>query len=203
MYTRIFKRLFDFSAALIAVLLLAPVMLIIGVLLHFSNKGAGVFFTQVRPGRNERTFRIVKFKTMTNERDAEGNLLPDAQRLTKIGSALRRASLDELPQLFNVLNNDMAIVGPRPLLPEYLPLYSQEQKKRHLVLPGITGWAQVNGRNAISWKEKFELDVWYAENVSLFVDLKIILLTIVKIFKKEGIYLGQGVASMEAFNGRN
>lgn len=157
--------------------------------LHFANKGAGAFFTQERPGKNGRIFKVIKFKTMTDERNANGDLLPDADRLTKVGRFVRSTSVDELPQLFNVLKGDMALIGPRPLLPQYLPLYSKEQARRHEVRPGITGWAQVNGRNAISWKKKFELDVWYVDHCSFSLDLKIIFLTIKKVFVREGTVL--------------
>ena len=170
--------------------------------LHFANKGAGAFFTQERPGKDGRIFKVIKFKSMTDERDAEGRLLPDAQRLTRVGRFIRSTSLDELPQLLNVLKGDMALVGPRPLLPEYLPLYSEEQARRHEVRPGITGWAQVNGRNAISWTKKFEYDVWYVDHCSFCLDVKIVFMTIKKIFLREGISQ-EGRATMEAFNGSN
>ena len=171
--------------------------------LHFANKGSGVFFTQERPGKEGKIFKVIKFKTMTDERDAEGNLLPDAVRLTKVGSFVRSTSIDELPQLINVLKGDMALIGPRPLLPQYLPLYSKEQARRHEVRPGITGWAQVNGRNAISWTGKFELDVWYVVSLLLFLlDLKIIFMTIKKVFVREGISSETSV-TMEAFTGNN
>ena len=170
--------------------------------LHFANKGAGAFFTQERPGKNGRIFKVIKFKTMTDERNANGDLLPDADRLTKVGRLVRSTSVDELPQLFNVLKGDMALIGPRPLLPQYLPLYSKEQARRHEVRPGITGWAQVNGRNAISWKKKFELDVWYVDHCSFSLDLKIIFLTIKKVFVREGISSDTSV-TMEAFTGNN
>ena len=170
--------------------------------LHFANKGAGAFFTQERPGKNGSIFKVIKFKTMTDERNANGDLLPDADRLTKVGRFVRSTSVDELPQLFNVLKGDMALIGPRPLLPQYLPLYSKEQARRHEVRPGITGWAQVNGRNAISWKKKFELDVWYVDHCSFSLDLKIIFLTIKKVFVREGISSDTS-ATMEPFIGNN
>lgn len=177
-------------------------MAAVAVLLAVANKGAGVVFTQTRPGKNGRLFKVMKFKTMTDERDENGDLLPDAQRLTKTGKFIRSTSLDELPQLFNVLKGDMALIGPRPLLPQYLPLYSKEQARRHDVRPGITGWAQVHGRNAISWKKKFELDVWYVDHCSFWLDLKIILLTVKKVVVREGI-TKEGQATTEFFNGNN
>lgn len=170
--------------------------------LHFANKGAGTFFTQERPGKNSKIFKVIKFKTMTDERDEDGNLMPDEKRLTRIGKFIRSTSVDELPQLINVLKGDMALIGPRPLLPQYLPLYTKEQARRHNVRPGITGWAQVNGRNAISWTKKFELDVWYVEHCSFLLDLKIIFLTIKKVFVREGISSDTSV-TMEPFNGNN
>jgi hypothetical protein len=179
-----------------------PILLFVSVWLYFANKGAGIFFIQERPGKNGRLFRVIKFKTMTDERDAAGNLLPDAERLTKIGRFVRSTSIDELPQLINVLKGDMALIGPRPLLSKYLPLYSKEQARRHELRPGITGWAQVNGRNAISWSKKFELDVWYVDHCSLLLDLRIILLTMKKVFAREGINSENDV-TMEDFNGNN
>lgn len=202
MYKLFFKRLIDFILVLCVLLVIWPILLVITIWLYFANKGAGVFFTQDRPGKNGRIFRVIKYKTMTDERDAEGNLLPDAERLTKIGRFVRSTSIDELPQLFNVLKGDMALIGPRPLLPQYLPLYSPEQARRHEVRPGITGWAQINGRNAISWTKKFEYDVWYVEHCSFLLDLKIVFLTIKKVFIREGISQ-EGQASMEFFNGHN
>ena len=171
-------------------------------LVVFCQKGAGVFFTQERPGKDGKIFRVIKFKTMTDERDAEGNLLPDAVRLTKVGSFVRSTSIDELPQLLNVLKGNMALIGPRPLLPQYLPLYSKEQARRHEVRPGITGWAQVNGRNTISWSKKFELDVWYVDHCSFLLDLKIVFMTIRKVFIREGISSDTS-ATMEVFTGNN
>ena len=202
MYKRGLKRGLDFVIVFIVLLVIWPILLLLIIFLHFTNKGAGVFFTQDLPGKNARIFKAIKFKTMTDERDSEGNLLPDAERLTKVGKIVRSLSIDELPQLINVLKGDMSLVGPRPLLPKYLPLYSEEQFRRHEVRPGITGWAQVNGRNDISWKRKFELDVWYVDHVSFGLDVKIILLTIKKVFVREGINK-EGNATTEAFNGHN
>ena len=204
MYKLFFKRFFDFGVALFCVLLSSPLLIVTTIWLHFANKGAGAFFLQERPGKNGRMFKIIKFKTMTDERDAEGNLLPDEQRLTKVGKIVRKTSLDELPQLINVLKGDMALIGPRPLLPEYLPLYSPEQARRHEVRPGISGWAQCHGRNAISWTEKFKLDVWYVDHVSLLTDLKVIFITIKKVLFKEDInQVGGEWATMDPFNGHN
>lgn len=197
-----FKRLIDFVIAFNVLVVLCPILFLVTLWLYFANKRAGAFFTQERPGKNGKIFRVIKFKTMTDERDAEGNLLPDADRLTKVGRFVRSTSIDELPQLINVLKGDMALVGPRPLLPQYLPLYSKEQARRHEVRPGITGWAQVNGRNAISWTKKFELDVWYVDHCSFLLDLKIIFLTIKKVFVREGINSNTSV-TMEVFNGNN
>lgn len=202
MYKHFFKRLIDFILVLCVLLVIWPILLIITVWLHFANKGAGTFFTQDRPGKNGKIFKVIKYKTMTDERDAEGNLLPDAERLTKVGRFVRSTSIDELPQLINVLKGDMALIGPRPLLPQYLPLYSPEQARRHEVRPGITGWAQINGRNAISWTKKFEYDVWYVDHCSFLLDLKIVFLTIKKVFIREGISQ-EGQATMEFFNGHN
>ncbi|RHD39900.1 sugar transferase [Bacteroides uniformis] len=202
MYKRGLKRGLDFVIVFIVLLVIWPILLLLIIFLHFTNKGAGVFFIQDRPGKNARIFKAIKFKTMTDERDSGGNLLPDAERLTKIGKIVRSLSIDELPQLINVLKGDMALVGPRPLLPKYLPLYSEKQFRRHEVRPGITGWAQVNGRNDISWKRKFELDVWYVDHISFWLDVKIILLTIKKVFVREGINK-EGNATTEAFNGHN
>ena len=202
MYRHFFKRLLDFWIASIALLCLSPFLLIIILWLHFANKGAGVFFTQERPGKDARIFKVIKFKTMTDERDAMGNLLPDAQRLTRVGKFVRSTSIDELPQLINVLKGDMALIGPRPLLVQYLPLYNKEQARRHEVRPGITGWAQCHGRNAISWSEKFKLDVWYVDHVSLLTDLKVIFITIQKVIKRADISSATSV-TMEPFNGNN
>lgn len=202
MYKHFFKRFFDFWISLIALIFISPILLIVTIWLHFANKGAGAFFFQERPGKDEKIFKVIKYKTMTDERDAEGNLLPDEARLTKVGKFVRSTSIDELPQLINVLKGDMALIGPRPLLPQYLPLYSQEQARRHEVRPGISGWAQCHGRNAISWTEKFKLDVWYVDHVSLMTDLKVIWITIMKVLKRDGISQ-EGNATMEAFNGNN
>lgn len=184
MYSHFFKRFFDFCITFCALVVLSPFMLVFIIILHFANKGAGVFFTQDRPGKDARIFKAVKFKTMTDERDAEGKLLPDAERITRVGRLFRSLSIDELPQLWNVLKGDMALVGPRPLLPKYLSLYSKEQFRRHEVRPGITGWAQVNGRNNISWTRKFELDVWYVDHLTMWLDIKILLLTVKKVFAR-------------------
>lgn len=202
MYKGGLKRGWDFVIVLTALLIIWPILLLLIIFLHFANKGAGVFFTQDRTGRNAKIFKAIKFKTMTDERDAEGNLLPDVARLTKIGKIVRSLSIDELPQLINVLKGDMALVGPRPLLPKYLPLYSKEQFRRHEVRPGITGWAQVNGRNNISWTKKFELDVWYVDHCSFWLDVKIILLTVKKVLFREDINM-EGNATTEAFKGYN
>lgn len=197
-----FKRVIDFILVFVVLAIIWPILLLIIIWLHFANKGAGAFFIQERPGKDGKVFQVIKFKTMTDERDAEGNLLPDAERLTKVGRFIRSTSIDELLQLINVLKGDMALIGPRPLLPQYLPLYSKEQARRHEVRPGITGWAQVNGRNAISWTKKFELDVWYVDHCSFLLDLKIIFLTIKKVFVREGISSDTSV-TMEAFTGSN
>ena len=202
MYKKFFKRWLDFVIVSCVLLVIWPVLLVITVGLHFANKGAGAFFTQERPGKDGKLFKVIKFKSMTDERDEDGQLLPDAERLTAVGRFIRSTSLDELPQLLNVLKGDMALIGPRPLLPQYLPLYSKEQARRHEVRPGITGWAQVHGRNAINWTEKFKLDVWYVDHVSLLVDLEVVFLTIKKVLKREGISQ-EGQATMEMFNGNN
>ncbi|KQB44194.1 Sugar transferase [Flavobacterium daejeonense] len=201
MYKKIYKRLIDFTSSLLGILLLSPLLVLITIGLFFSNQGKPFFF-QSRPGKNGVVFKIIKFKTMNDKKDAKGNLLPDAERLTKIGTFIRKTSLDEIPQLLNVLKGDMSLVGPRPLLPEYLPLYNQKQKRRHEVKPGITGWAQVNGRNAISWEKKFEYDVWYVDNISLMLDTKIFFLTLKKVFVREGINM-KGQVTAEGFNGNN
>ena len=202
MYKKFFKRFLDFWIALIALICISPILLIVTIWLHFANKGAGAFFFQERPGKDAKIFKVIKFKTMTDERDAEGNLLPDEQRLTKVGKFVRSTSIDELPQLINVLKGDMALIGPRPLLIEYLPLYSKEQSRRHEVRPGISGWAQCHGRNAISWAEKFKLDVWYVDHVSLMTDIKIIFITIKTVLKREGINSSETI-TMPKFNGHN
>jgi undecaprenyl phosphate N,N'-diacetylbacillosamine 1-phosphate transferase len=200
MYRHFFKRLFDFVIALVGLIILSPLFLILWIGLLIANKGAGAFFLQERPGKDEKIFKVIKFKTMNDRRDENGNLLPDNERLTKIGRVIRSLSLDELPQLINVLKGDMALVGPRPLLIQYLPLYDDVQHRRHEVRPGMTGWAQVNGRNAISWQEKFEHDVWYVDHLSLSLDIKILLKTIEKVFKREGIN-SETNATMEPFQG--
>lgn len=202
MYSHFFKRVIDFILVFIVLVVIWPILLLITIGLHFANKGAGAFFTQERPGKDGKIFRVIKFKSMTDERDAEGKLLPDAKRLTHVGKFVRATSIDELPQLINVLKGDMALIGPRPLLPEYLPLYSEEQARRHEVRPGITGWAQCHGRNAISWTEKFKLDVWYVDHCSLLTDLKIIFITIKSVLKREGISSATSI-TMEKFNGHN
>lgn len=201
-YKSCLKRMLDFTLVLCVLLVIWPIMLIITIWLHFANKGAGAFFYQDRPGKNGKIFKVIKFKTMTDEKDTDGKLLPDADRLTKVGKFVRSVSIDEIPQLINVLKGDMALIGPRPLLPKYLNLYSKEQARRHEVRPGITGWAQVNGRNAISWTQKFEYDVWYVDHCSFILDLKIFFMTIKKILIREGISQ-DGQATMEAFNGHN
>ena len=202
MYRKYFKRIIDFFLSLLALICLSPILIIVTIWLHFANKGAGAFFLQERPGKDAKIFKIIKFKTMTDERDAEGNLLPDAQRLTRVGKFVRSTSIDELPQLINVLKGDMALIGPRPLLVKYLPLYSNEQARRHEVRPGITGWAQCHGRNSISWTEKFKLDVWYVDNCSFKTDINIIIETIKKVIVRDGI-TQEGDATMEAFTGNN
>lgn len=202
MYKHFFKRILDFIGALVGLVVLSPVLVVVTVWLHFANKGAGAFFLQERPGWNEKIFKVIKFKTMTDERDSVGNLLPDAQRLTKVGRFVRSTSIDELPQLINVLKGDMSFIGPRPLLIKYLPLYSPEQSRRHYVRPGITGWAQVNGRNAISWQQKFKYDVWYVDHLTFFLDVKIFFLTLKKVFVREGIN-SETSATMEEFTGNN
>ena len=200
LYARFFKRAIDFSTAVVSLAVLSPVILVVALLLKVANKRAGVFFFQSRPGKDGRIFRIVKFKTMTDERDEKGDLLPDAQRLTKVGQFVRSTSLDELPQLWNVVKGDMSLIGPRPLLVEYLPLYNKEQARRHEVRPGITGWAQVHGRNALSWQEKFKLDVWYVDHLSLATDLKVIGLTVKTVLNRKDIS-HEGEATMSVFTG--
>lgn len=202
MYSNFLKRLIDFVLVFCALLILWPILLLITIWLHFANKGAGAFFFQERPGKDERIFKVIKFKTMTDERDENGKLLPDAVRLTKVGRFVRSTSIDELPQLINVLKGDMALIGPRPLMPKYLPLYSPEQRRRHEVRPGITGWAQVNGRNNISWTKKFELDVWYVDHCSFALDVKIILMTIKKVLFREDISK-EGEVTTVPFDGTN
>lgn len=201
MYKTIIKTSLDIIIAFLGFCFMLPIFVVVLIGLCIANQGKPFFF-QIRPGKNEKLFKIIKFKTMNDKKNSEGNLLPDAKRLTKVGSFVRKTSLDELPQLINVLKGDMSIIGPRPLLPEYLPLYNETQKRRHQVKPGITGWAQVNGRNAISWQQKFQYDVWYVDNVSFVLDCKIVLLTIKKVFKREGITAENSV-SAEAFKGNN
>lgn len=204
MYRHFFKRFIDFWIALIALICISPILIVVAIWLHFANKGAGVFFTQERPGKDAKIFRVIKFKTMTDERGADGKLLPDAQRLTKVGKFVRSTSFDELPQLINVLKGDMALIGPRPLLVKYLPLYSAEQMRRHEVRPGISGWAQCHGRNNISWTEKFKLDVWYVDHCTLLTDIKVIWITVMKVVKRADINNESSEsATIEAFNGHN
>lgn len=199
MYRFFFKRVFDFSFAMIGMILLSPLFIIVTIGLYFANDGKPFFF-QLRPGKNEKIFKIIKFKTMNDKKGIDGNLLSDDERLTKIGKFVRKTSLDEIPQIFNVIKGNMSLIGPRPLLSQYLPLYDEIQRKRHDVKPGITGWAQVNGRNAISWPQKFEYDVWYVENFDFFIDIKIMLLTIKKVLKSEGIN-SKGTVTTEVFKG--
>ena len=201
MYKNYIKRLFDFTIAFIGIIVLSPIFIIVTIGLYFANQGKPFFF-QARPGLNEKIFNIIKFKTMNDKKDAQGNLLSDAERLTPIGAFVRKTSLDEIPQLINVLKGEMSIIGPRPLLPQYLSLYNENQKKRHNVRPGITGWAQVNGRNAISWQKKFELDVWYVENISFKTDVLVFITTFKKVFFREDISQ-EGQVTIEPFNGQN
>jgi undecaprenyl phosphate N,N'-diacetylbacillosamine 1-phosphate transferase len=198
-YQRLFKRVIDFCIALVALIVFSPFLLLIAVSLYFTNSGK-VLFIQARPGVNERIFKLIKFKTMNDKKDPHGNLLPDKERMTQTGRFLRATSVDELPQFINVLIGDMSLIGPRPLLVRYLPLYSDVQKRRHNVRPGITGWAQVNGRNAITWNERFELDIWYVDNLSLLLDIKIVVRTIVKVFNREGVNATEG-STMLPFTG--
>lgn len=202
MYKHFFKRFLDFWISLIALIIISPILIVVTIWLHFANKGAGTFFLQERPGKDEKIFKVIKYKTMTDEKDETGKLLPDAQRLTKVGRFVRSTSIDELPQLINVLKGDMALIGPRPLLVKYLPLYSEEQKRRHEVRPGISGWAQCHGRNNISWSEKFKLDVWYVDHCSLWTDIKVIWITVMKVLKRADINEA-GQATMEEFKGNN
>ena len=202
MYKHFFKRFFDILISGIALLCIGWFLILIAIFLHFANKGAGAFFFQERPGKDEKIFKVIKFKTMTDERDSEGKLLPDAQRLTKLGRFVRSTSVDELPQLINVFKGDMSLIGPRPLLVKYIPLYNKEQHRRHEVRPGISGWAQCHGRNAISWKEKFELDVWYVDHCTLLTDIKVIFITIKNVLMRKDINSGTA-ATCEAFNGNN
>ena len=201
MYKHFFKRLLDFCISLIALIIISPILLVVTIWLHFANKGAGAFFTQERPGKDAKTFKVIKFKTMTDERDAHGNLLPDAQRLTKVGRFVRSTSIDELPQLINVLKGDMSLIGPRPLLVQYLPLYTKEHTRRHEVRPGISGWAQVNGRNHCKLSKKFEMDVWYVDHCTLMTDTKIIWLTVMNVFSRSDI--GEGGSDMKDIDDLN
>lgn len=202
MYKHFFKRFFDFWISLIVLICISPILLVVTIWLHFANKGAGAFFFQERPGKDGKIFKVIKYKTMTDERDAAGNLLPDEQRLTKVGKFVRSTSIDELPQLVNVLKGDMSLIGPRPLLVQYLPLYSLEQARRHEVRPGISGWAQCHGRNAISWSEKFKLDVWYVDHCTLLTDIRVIWITIIKVIKRADIN-NETTATMYPFDGTN
>lgn len=203
MYKNFFKRMIDFILVFCVLAVIWPILLLITVWLHFANKGAGAFFLQERPGKNGKIFKVIKFKSMTDERDADGNLLPNEFRITLIGAFIRNTSIDELPQLFNVLKGDMALIGPRPLLVDYLPLYNKEQARRHNVRPGITGWAQVNGRNSISWAKKFDLDVWYVDHLSFLLDLRIIFMTVMKVLKRADINSREDNIGIEKFNGNN
>ncbi|RHM41504.1 sugar transferase [Butyricimonas virosa] len=202
MYRNKIKRRLDLVIVLLILLTIGPMLLVVTLWLYFANRKVGVFFFQTRIGKKGKEFKVIKFKTMTDKRDMEGKLLPDVERLTSVGRFVRSTSIDELPQLINVLKGEMSLIGPRPLLPQYLPLYTEEQVRRHDVCPGITGWAQVNGRNAISWQQKFEYDVWYVDNISFMLDVKIFFLTISKVFKREGISSDTSV-TMEPFNGNN
>lgn len=203
MYKNFFKRILDFCISLVALICLSPILLVVTIWLHFANNGAGAFFLQERPGKDAKIFKIIKFKTMTDEKDENGYLLPNDKRITKIGKFLRSTSIDELPQLVNVLKGDMALIGPRPLLIRYLPLYSKEQSRRHEVRPGITGWAQCHGRNAISWTEKFKLDVWYVDHCSFKTDLTVIMETIKKVFLRKDINTDSNSVGATLFNGHN
>lgn len=202
MYKHFFKRVLDILISGIALLLIGWFLILVAIFLHFANKGAGAFFTQDRPGKNAKIFKVIKFKTMTDERDSEGRLLPDEKRLTKVGKFVRSTSIDELPQLINVFKGDMTLIGPRPLLPQYLPLYSPEQARRHEVRPGISGWAQCHGRNTISWKERFELDVWYVDHCTLWTDIQVIWITVMKVLKRADIN-NDTTATMYPFDGTN
>ena len=203
MYKNCFKRIIDFIIVLVALLIIWPFLLIIYIGLTIANKGAGAIFYQERPGKDAKIFKVMKFKSMTDERDADGNLLPNEQRITKVGAFIRKTSLDELPQLINVLKGDMSLIGPRPLMPRYLQLYSKEQARRHDVRPGITGWAQVNGRNAISWTKKFELDVWYVDNISFVLDVKILFMTVMNVLKRKDIDSSGDKVGSVGFDGTN
>lgn len=202
MYKHFIKRFIDFWISLIALIIISPILLVVTIWLHYANKGAGAFFFQERPGKDGKIFKVIKYKTMTDERDADGDLLPDEKRLTKVGKFVRSTSIDELPQLINVLKGDMALIGPRPLLVQYLPLYSPEQARRHEVRPGISGWAQCHGRNAISWTEKFKLDVWYVDHCTLWTDIQVIFITVKNVLMRKDINSATS-ATMEFFNGNN
>lgn len=202
MYRHFFKRFFDFWISLITLISISPILLVVTIWLHYANKGAGAFFFQERPGKAGKIFKVIKYKTMTDERDAEGKLLPDEDRLTKVGKFVRSTSIDELPQLVNVLKGDMALIGPRPLLPQYLPLYSPEQARRHEVRPGISGWAQCHGRNAISWTEKFKLDVWYVDHCTFWTDIRVFFLTIKNVLARKDVNF-DGASELQAFDGTN
>ena len=202
MYKNFFKRILDIILSIVALILSGWLIVIVASWLHFANKGAGAFFLQERPGKDERIFKMIKFKTMTDERGVDGNLLPDEKRLTKVGRFVRSTSIDELPQLINVLKGDMSLIGPRPLLVEYLPLYNKEQRRRHEVRPGLSGWAQCHGRNSISWTEKFKMDVWYVDHCSLWTDIRVVWRTVMKVFSRADINSATS-ATMEAFNGNN
>lgn len=202
MYKHFFKRFFDIVISGIALLCIGWFLILVALFLHFANKGAGAFFLQERPGKDAKIFKVIKFKTMTDERDADGNLLPDEKRLTKVGKFVRSTSIDELPQLVNVFKGDMSLIGPRPLLVQYLPLYSPKQARRHEVRPGISGWAQCHGRNAISWTEKFKLDVWYVDHCTLWTDIQVIFITIKNVLMRKDINSATS-ATMEVFNGNN
>jgi len=202
MYKYFFKRFVDFWISLILLVIISPILVVITIWLHFANKGAGAFFFQNRPGKNAKIFKVIKFKTMSDERDENGKLLPDEQRITKVGRFVRSTSIDELPQLINVFKGDMSLIGPRPLLPQYLPLYSAEQARRHEVRPGISGWAQCHGRNAISWTEKFKLDVWYVDHCTLWTDIKVIFITIKNVLMRKDINF-EGASELQAFDGTN
>ncbi len=202
MYKHFFKRVLDILISGIALLCIGWFLILVALFLHFANKGAGAFFFQERPGKDEKIFKVIKFKTMTDERDTDGNLLPDAQRLTKVGKFVRSTSIDELPQLINVFKGDMSLIGPRPLLVKYLPLYNDEQRRRHEVRPGISGWAQCHGRNAITWTEKFKLDVWYVDHCTLWTDIKVIWITVMKVLKRADIS-NDAAATMPPFTGNN
>lgn len=203
MYKNCFKRVLDFTIVLVALLIIWPFLAVLTIWLHFANKGAGAFFYHERPGKDGKLFKVIKFKSMTDERDADGNLLPNEQRITKVGKFIRKTSLDELPQLFNVLKGDMSLIGPRPLVVRYLDLYTPEQARRHEVRPGITGWAQCHGRNSISWTEKFKLDVWYVDHCSLWVDIQVIFITIKNVLLRKDIDSGNGKVGAVGFNGHN